>query len=227
MTPRDRRETRVPIPLPAIPPGARARVRERARHRARQRSSSPRASRGSAARAAVTHAQLRKPANLQSRRPALLVEQCGELLRRQDPVALCHELTDLLPVRVVGEQHRDAITAGARGEERVANDNNTSRSPGSTRNTSSGRGLPVGFSTATSKQNDLRRMSNECAVDLALVRDSSTRTVTSGSARQSARTRSTMSSGTSTGALTRAPQRITIPGPGRAASAAVAYRASA
>ncbi len=38
-------------------------------------------------------------------------------LRREDPVALGHELTDLLPVRVVGEQHHDAITAGFRGEE--------------------------------------------------------------------------------------------------------------
>ena len=43
----------------------------------------------------------------------VLVEQCGELLRREDPVALGHELTDLLPVRVVGEQHADAITAGS------------------------------------------------------------------------------------------------------------------
>ena len=41
-------------------------------------------------------------------------------------------------------------------------------------------------------------MSNTHAVDLALLRDSSTRTVTSGSARHSPRTRSTISSGTST-----------------------------
>ena len=32
-------------------------------------------------------------------------------------------------------------------------------------------GLPVGFSTATSKQNDLRRMSNDLAIDLVLVRE--------------------------------------------------------
>src|ERR1017187_6551563 len=51
----------------------------------------------------------------------VLVEQCGELLRREDPVALGHELTDLLPVRAAGEQHPDAITAGSRGEERAAN----------------------------------------------------------------------------------------------------------
>jgi hypothetical protein len=51
----------------------------------------------------------------------VLVEECGELLRREDPVALGHELTDLLPVRVVGEHHHDAIMAGSRGEERVAN----------------------------------------------------------------------------------------------------------
>src|SRR5580658_2608252 len=52
---------------------------------------------------------------------AVLVEQRGELLRREDPVALDHELTDLLPVRVVGERYHDAITSGSRGEERVAN----------------------------------------------------------------------------------------------------------
>src|ERR1700728_3140054 len=75
-------------------------------------------------------------------------------------------------------------------------DSNASRSSGSARNTSSGTGLPVGPSRATSKQNDLRRMSNDCA-------QPSTRTVTSGSARHSVRTRSTMSCGTSTGALTR------------------------
>jgi hypothetical protein len=40
--------------------------------------------------------------------PRVLVEQRGELVRREDPVALGHELTDLLPVRVVGEQHHDA-----------------------------------------------------------------------------------------------------------------------
>jgi hypothetical protein len=51
-----------------------------------------------------------------------LVKQCSELLRREDPVALGHELPDLLPVRVVGEQHSDAITAGSsRGEEGAAN----------------------------------------------------------------------------------------------------------
>jgi hypothetical protein len=47
----------------------------------------------------------------------------------------------------------------------------------------------------------------ECAVDLVLVSEPSTRTVTSGSARHSVRARSTMSSGTSTGALTRALRR--------------------
>ena len=31
----------------------------------------------------------------------VLVEQCGEFLRHEDPVALDYELTDLLPVRVV------------------------------------------------------------------------------------------------------------------------------
>lgn len=56
-------------------------------------------------------------------------------------------------------------------------------------------GLPVGCLAATSKQNDLWRISNEYAVDRAGRFDSSTRTVTSGSARQSARTRSLMSRG--------------------------------
>ena len=56
-----------------------------------------------------------------------------------------------------------------------------------------------------SRQNDLRRMSNEYAVDLFLFSESSTRTVTSGSARHSVRIRSTMCSGTSTGAFTREP----------------------
>jgi len=50
----------------------------------------------------------------------VLVEQCDELLRREDPVALGHELADLLPVRVVGEHHRDAILVGSGGEERLA-----------------------------------------------------------------------------------------------------------
>ena len=80
-------------------------------------------------------------------------------------------------------------------------DGSASRSSGSARSTSSGRDLPVGDSIATSKQNDLRRMSNDWAVDLVLVSEWSTRTVTSGSAMHSARTRSMMSSGTSTGVL--------------------------
>jgi len=50
----------------------------------------------------------------------VLVEKCGELLRREDPVALGHELTDLLPIGVVGEPHHDAITAASRRKERVA-----------------------------------------------------------------------------------------------------------
>jgi hypothetical protein len=44
-------------------------------------------------------------------------------------------------------------------------------------------------------------MSNECAVDLVLLIEESTRTVTSGSARQRVRTCSKMSADTSTGAL--------------------------
>jgi hypothetical protein len=52
-----------------------------------------------------------------------------------------------------------------------------------------------------SKQNDLWRMSNECAVDRVVIREASTRTVTSGRARQSALTRSKMSFGIFTGPL--------------------------
>ena len=48
-------------------------------------------------------------------------------------------------------------------------------------------------------------MSNDHAADRAGVSEPSTRTVTSGSARQRARTRSAMSCGTSSGALTRVP----------------------
>jgi hypothetical protein len=63
------------------------------------------------------------------------------------------------------------------GRPMVSND---SRSAGSARNTSSGTGLPAAPSRAIGKQNDLRRMSNDCA-------QPSTRTVTSGSARHLAR----------------------------------------
>src|SRR6201996_1225235 len=76
-----------------------------------------------------------------------------------------------------------------------------SRSPARARSTSSGTARPVEPSVATSRQNDLRRMSNEYAADLFLINESSTRTVTSGSTRQSVRTRSRMSSGSSTGSL--------------------------
>jgi hypothetical protein len=46
----------------------------------------------------------------------------GTLLARpsRQVVAVGHDLTDLLPAGVAGEQHRDAITVGSRGEERVA-----------------------------------------------------------------------------------------------------------
>jgi hypothetical protein len=48
-----------------------------------------------------------------------------------------------------------------------------------------------------------QRMSNECAVDLAVTRGASILTVTSGSASQSRLIRSKMSFGISTGALSR------------------------
>src|ERR1700761_672992 len=82
-------------------------------------------------------------------------------------------------------------------------DSSASRSPRRARSTRSGTAWPVEPSVATSRQNDLRRMSNEYAVDLCLMSESSTRTVTSGSARQSVRTRSRMSSGISTGGESR------------------------
>jgi hypothetical protein len=63
----------------------------------------------------------------------------------------------------------------------------------------------VGPSRATSKQNDLPRTSNECAVDLVVTSDSSTRTVFSGSAMQSVQARSSSASGTSTAEAERAP----------------------
>jgi hypothetical protein len=47
-------------------------------------------------------------------------------------------------------------------------------------------GLPIASCITTSKQNDLRRTSNDCAVDLALVCESSIHTVTSGSTRHCA-----------------------------------------
>lgn len=61
--------------------------------------------------------------------------------------------------------------------------------------------VPSAPSNAMSKQNDLRRISNECAVDLAWIREASTLTVTSGSVRQSALTHSKMPFGISTGLL--------------------------
>lgn len=41
-----------------------------------------------------------------------MVEYRGELLRRESAVTLGHELTDVLPVGVGGDQHHDAIVAG-------------------------------------------------------------------------------------------------------------------
>jgi hypothetical protein len=70
--------------------------------------------------------------------------------------------------------------------------------------------LPARSSTTTSKQNDLRRMSNECAADLALASEASTRTVTSGSARHSLLTRSKMPSGTSIGEPARPPLTVLL-----------------
>ena len=81
-------------------------------------------------------------------------------------------------------------------------DSNASRWSGSARNRSKGRDLPLDDSMATSRQKDLRRMSNDCAVDLVLVRANGRCGSSPRAAPGTARTRSTMSSGTSTGALT-------------------------
>src|ERR1700683_4431253 len=51
----------------------------------------------------------------------MLVEPGCELFRREPPVALYYELTDLLPVRVFGELHPDSVIAASRAVERVAN----------------------------------------------------------------------------------------------------------
>jgi len=61
--------------------------------------------------------------------------------------------------------------------------------------------VPVESPMATSKQNDHRRMANDCGVDLNLVSDhSSMRTIASGSARYRVPPRSTMPGGISIGA---------------------------
>jgi hypothetical protein len=90
----------------------------------------------------------------------------------------------LIPVRVFHEQHPDAITASPRGEVWVANAQmpHVRLDPHARRG--AGMGLPIASCITTSKQNDLRRTSNDCAVDLALVCESSIHTVTSGSTRQ-------------------------------------------
>ena len=97
----------------------------------------------------------------------MLVEQRSELLRREDPVALSHELANLLPVCVVGETHPNTIMAGSsRDEEWTANRQQRFaffRGRRATRVTVTE--LPVEAVVATSKQNDLRRMSNDSAVD--------------------------------------------------------------
>lgn len=137
----------------------------------------------------------------------VLVEQLDELRRCQDPIALGDELTDLFPVCVVGEKYPNAITAASRGELRLTNRQQ--------------RLAIVWVGTQHEPARGARRFglrrhqqaerppadSNEYAVDLASIRDSSTPAVTSGSPRQSVRTRSSMPCGISTGALARAARR--------------------
>ena len=56
------------------------------------------------------------------RGPSTLFEQRTKLLWSEYPVALGHEFSDLLPVRVAGEKHPNAVVASSpRGEEWVAN----------------------------------------------------------------------------------------------------------
>jgi hypothetical protein len=102
------------------------------------------------------------------------VEERGELLRCESPVALGYELTDLVPVGVVGEPSSDAVATGARGEERVADGQQ--------------RIAFIWSGTQHEQRNG----------------DSSTRTVNSGSARHSVLTRWNMSCGISTGEPARA-----------------------
>ncbi len=108
---RERRSSRAPINERALPPRARG-----VRNALRAAQSGSVESRGRDARpnaeAGPTHA-FAWPRSLRTRRPALLVESCGELFRREDPVALGHELTDLLRVGVVGEQDPETILTGA------------------------------------------------------------------------------------------------------------------
>ena len=119
----------------------------------------------------------------------LLVEPSSELLRRQSPVALDHEFPDLLPVSVGRDPHPDAITAGPGQEERVADRQQRVAFVWVGPQHEQRSGLALSPSTATRRQNDLRRISKECAVDRFADRDRSTRSVTSGSARQSLLTR--------------------------------------
>lgn len=86
-------------------------------------------------------------------------------------------------------------------------ESSASRSPGSARSTSDGTDRPVPDATATSRQDDVRRISNECAVDLVVTIESSPRIVTSGSAMQSARTCSTTLSASETAAPARVGKR--------------------
>lgn len=78
---------------------------------------------------------------------------------------------DLVPIGMVGDAHPEAITGAPRGVVGEPMDSSASLSSGSARNTGSGTDVPAGPSRATSKQNDLRRMSKDHTVDLALVRE--------------------------------------------------------
>lgn len=51
--------------------------------------------------------------------PCVLIKQCGEILRGEHSVTISHKLTHLPPIRIVCEQHSDAIRTTPRGEEGV------------------------------------------------------------------------------------------------------------
>lgn len=52
--------------------------------------------------------------------PAPLIQQGGELLRGEDPIAVGHQFADLVPVGVIGEHDADSVTPGSRREEWAA-----------------------------------------------------------------------------------------------------------
>ncbi len=118
----------------------------------------------------------------ETRRPS---ERSRPSSSHKSPIALGHELADLLPVPAVGEQYPETRTGGSRNEVRWPRDDRAKRSSQSVRRTRvAGRlaGPVVGrHEQAEGSAADVERMCRRSCV----ASDSSTRTVTSGSSRQS------------------------------------------